>query len=150
MDDIVIDYLMYAISLVLVVGLLSYSMLNYKSGTRHVENSSHHLELAREDYSIGAYTKDGYYISGKAVKSEIMSNSSNAILLKDVESYCWVQRPESMSDYSTMTLRSTLNTGITEQINIDGEYTLNDDEAYRMTVYRVTTGSGDVMVYVLE
>lgn len=151
MDDIVIDYLMYAISLVLVISLLSYSILNHKASTQNVVNSSQHLEIAKQDYSLGAYTKEGYYISGKSINTLYAADGTTAVVLKTKDGYFWVYKPniaKSKNEYTFKGLQSDSGSVETVIINSD-DVSINADEVYRVSSYRADIWGRELIFYVL-
>lgn len=151
MDEIIITYLLYAISLVLVISLLSYSVLNYKAGVKNVENSSYDLEAAREDYNIGAYTSDGYYINGKNV--EELKNTGKAIILyNDNKEYQWVYKNSILNDYTQLSLINSIDSSDSKIIKIEDSVLtqVKIEEVYKLSTYNATIGGYQVLVYIIE
>ena len=150
MDDLVITYLLYAISLVLFISLMSYSIINYKAGAQNVVKSSYDLQAAREDYNIGAYTSDGYYISGKSINN--LRVSCKAIILHDDDStYRWVYRDASLDSCTSLQLNNSISNASTT-INIQSQDLVNppENEVYELGTYNVTAPGVQGIIYVIR
>ena len=150
MDDIVITYLLYAISLVLFISLLSYSVLNYKASAQNVTKSSYDLQAAREDYNLGAYTSDGYYISGKSVNNLMVSGKA-IILCDDYDTYSWVFKDKILNGYSNISLRDVL-LGSTKEVRITSESLsqISEDEVYQLNTYTANIQGTSVTIYIIK
>lgn len=148
MDDIIATYILYAISFVLIVSLLSYSVFNYRASAKSVKRSSYAVEAANEEYASGGYSLPGYYLNGRAIM-ELKSNCYAIVLDEDDGSpYKWIYCSGVIPERDPGWYGSYLNKNVQDTLHVEGKAALREDEVYQVELFR--TQSDNKLVYIVK